>query len=71
LASALPKQVYDQKRRRLDESFQKRQHEQMGPIAKARATKTKEQEEERNLQYSLEMVNRSTPNQLPFNKINP
>lgn len=52
LAGALPKQVYEQKKKSINETFQKRQHEQMGPLAKARATKTKE-EEERSMQYSL------------------
>ena len=43
----------------------------MAPIGLARLTKMKEQEEENNVHFSLSMIHRSTPNQLPFHKINP
>jgi hypothetical protein len=41
----------------------------MQPLALERITKR--QEEDETIYYNLEMVHRSTPNQLPFKKISP
>jgi hypothetical protein len=71
LADAIPKNVYEVKKRRSRDNFQRRQKDLMMPMAVARLTKIKEQEEENNVHFSLEMIHRSTPNQLPFHKINP
>lgn len=43
----------------------------MDSLALSRLTKLKEHDDESSIRYSLEMVSKSTPNQLPFNKINP
>ena len=53
IAEVIPKEIYETKKRRGHESFQKRQKDLMRPIALARITKTKEQEEENNMQFSL------------------
>lgn len=71
MADSLPKDAYEKKKKILDEHYLKRQKGQMASFALARVTKMKEEEDERSINFSLEMISRSTPNQLPFHKINP
>jgi hypothetical protein len=54
----------------MDQKFTERQLDLMYPTAKQRVTKRKE-EESTTAYFSLEMLHKSTPNQLPINKINP
>ena len=71
LADAIPDDKYDVKKRKSIETFNKKQKALMEPSALARITRMKELEEENSIHYSLEMIHRSTPNQLPIGKINP
>lgn len=54
----------------MDDRFNSRQLDLMCPTAKQKVTKKKE-EETTTAYFSLEMLHRSSPNQLPINKIYP
>lgn len=68
-ARSLSKESYEQKKRRINENYERRQKRFMPPLALERVTKRKEEEE--TVYYNLEMVHRSSPNQLQLGKVSP
>ena len=70
LSSILNKEDYEKKKDVMEKSHRQRQKSVMYRNALERQTK-REEDQDATVYYSLEMMHKSSPNQLPVNKINP
>ena len=70
MSRVLSNDKYERKKSSLDRSFKQRQKVNMYRNALERQTK-REEEQDATVYYSLEMMNKSTPNQLPLHKMHP
>ena len=70
LSRAISYDQYQRKKSVMDKSFKQKQKDFMYRGALERQTRREEQQDA-TVYYSLEMMNHSTPNQLPIHKVHP